>query len=309
MMKNLGRWTLILALPLCGVLAGGAAADSAAAETRVLIVVGPSTHPPGTHEVAAGGRLLKYCLENMANVPGVQAEVVYEWPSDPAVLEGVATVVFIGDIFPPMRLPDSQAILARLDAMMRRGCGIVCVHYATGLRAQDVGENGEHPLLGWMGGYFATGCKHHKSVARMFSQATITPAAPEHPISRGWREFTFDDEPYIQNYFGPDGSQLAPGVTAVATSLLPPEAPQREIVAWCVQRLDGGRGLGVVMPHYLRNWKLDDLRRLILNGIVWTAKMEVPAEGVQTSLPELATFEPAAVEPQPPAAKKPKAKP
>ncbi len=309
MMKNLGRWTLILALPLCGVLAGGAAADSAAAETRVLIVVGPSTHPPGTHEVAAGGRLLKYCLENMANVPGVQAEVVYEWPSDPAVLEGVATVVFIGDIFPPMRLPDSQAILARLDAMMRRGCGIVCVHYATGLRAQDVGENGEHPLLGWMGGYFATGCKHHKSVARMFSQATITPAAPEHPISRGWREFTFDDEPYIQNYFGPDGNQLAPGVTAVATSLLPPEAPQREIVAWCVQRLDGGRGLGVVMPHYLRNWKLDDLRRLILNGIVWTAKMEVPAEGVQTSLPELATFEPAAVEPQPPAAKKPKAKP
>jgi len=307
MKKRAGLCTLTLAF--CGVLTSLVAADAAASETRVLIVVGPSTHPPGTHEVAAGGRLMKHCLENMANVPGVKADVVYEWPSDPAVLEGVATVVFIGDIFPPMRLPDSQAILARLDAMMRRGCGIVCVHYATGLRAQDVGENGEHPLLGWMGGYFATGCKHHKSVARIFTQATIAPAAPEHPVSRGWREFTFDDEPYIQNYFGPDGNRLAPGVTAVATSLLPPEAPQREIVAWCIQRMDGGRGMGVVMPHYLRNWKLEDLRRLILNGIVWTARLEVPAEGVQTALPDLATFEPAAVEPLPPAAKKPKAKP
>jgi hypothetical protein len=32
---------------------------------RVAIVVGPSSHPPGTHEEAAGARLMKYCLENM----------------------------------------------------------------------------------------------------------------------------------------------------------------------------------------------------------------------------------------------------
>jgi type 1 glutamine amidotransferase len=271
---------------------------------RVVIVAGPSSHPPGTHEVEAGARLMKHCLENMANVPRVSAEVLYEWPADPAVFEGVATVVFIGDIFPPMRMPDPPAILAQLDAMMQRGCGIVCVHYATGLRAGDVGPNGEHPLLGWMGGYFATGCKHHRSVARIFDQATITPASPDHPVSRGWNEFTFHDEPYINNYFGPDDNRLSQGVAALATSMLPPEAPQREIVAWGIQRADGGRGMGVVMPHFYRNWKLEDLRRMILNGIVWTAGLEVPETGVQTVPPDLAVFEPDAVEPLPPAAKK-----
>src|SRR5438552_3206919 len=49
---------------------------------RVLIVVGPSSHPPGSHEVAAGGRLMKQCLESMANVPGVKADVFDGWPKD-----------------------------------------------------------------------------------------------------------------------------------------------------------------------------------------------------------------------------------
>jgi hypothetical protein len=51
------------------------------------------------------------------------------------------------------------------------------------------------------------------------------------------------------------------------------------------------------MPHFYHNWTIDDLRRFIMNGIVWTAKIEVPKEGVQTTLPDLATFEPGSVEP------------
>jgi type 1 glutamine amidotransferase len=279
-------------------------ATAARAETRVLIVVGPSTHPPGSHEVAAGGRVMQHCIEHMENVPGVKAEVVTEWPKDPAVLDATATVVFIGDQFPPMRMPDSAAIMAQLGAMMKRGCGIVCVHYATGLRAEDVAADGAHPLLGWLGGYFATKCAHHQSVAKIYSAATITPAAAGHPVSRGWKEFTLHDEPYINNWFGGEGNALLPGVTVLATSMLPPESPKSERVAWCVERADGGRGFGIVMPHFFRNWKNEDLRRFILNGIVWTAKLDAPAEGVRTELPDLATFAPASVEPLPPKPKK-----
>ena len=60
------------------------------------------------------------------------------------------------------------------------------------------------------------------------------------------------------------------------------------------------------MPHFYKNWALDDLRRFILNGIVWTAKLEVPADGVMTTLPELTSFQPASMEPQPWPAKNPK---
>lgn len=278
----------------------------AADPARVLIIVGPSKHPPGSHEVAAGGRVLQHCLEHMTNLPGVKADVAYEWP-DKTLRDAAATVVFIGDTFPAGRFPNPQQNLADLDAMMQRGCGLVCVHYATGLLGEDVTPEGDHPLLRWMGGYFANrSCPHHESFARIFKAATITPAAAQHPIARGWKEFTLHDEPYINNYFGKGENKLAPNVTAIATSMLPPEAPKRETVAWCVERDDGGRGFGIVMPHFYKNWANEDLRRCILNAIVWTAKLDVPAEGVKTTLPELAVFKPVAVDyvPPPPKPKK-----
>ena len=278
----------------------------AADPAHVLIVVGPSKHPAGSHEVAAGGRLMKHCMETMANVPGVKADVVYEWPTQ-ALRDAASTVVFIGDTFPVGRLPNPQQNLADLGVMMQRGCGIVCVHYATGLLGEDVTPEGDHPLLGWLGGYFANrSCPHHESFARIFKAATIIPAAAQHPIARGWHEFTLHDEPYINNYFGKGENKLAANVTALATSLLPPENPKRETVAWCVERSDGGRGFGIVMPHFYKNWSNEDLRRFILNGIVWTAKLEVPAGGVQTTLPDLKEFKPVSVEYVPPP---PKVKP
>jgi type 1 glutamine amidotransferase len=220
----------------------------------------------------------------------------------------VDTVIFSGDTFPPNRLPDSAKILATLDTMMQRGCGIVCIHYATGLLGEDVTPEGDHPLLRWMGGYFANrSCPHHESIAKIFEAATITPAAPQHPIAHGWEEFTLRDEPYCRNFFGSPGNKLggtgdkpAPGVTILATSLLPPDAPKPEPVAWCIERPNSGRGFGIVMPHFYKNWRLEDLRRFIMNGIVWTAKRDVPADGVHTTLPDLATFAPASVEPLPP---------
>lgn len=280
------------------------AAQSAPGETRVLLIVGPSKHPPGTHEVEAGGRLLKHCLENMSNLPGVKVDLVNEWPKDKSVRAAADTIVFMGDTFPPQRLPNAAQNLAELAEMMQRGCGIVCVHYATGLLGEDVKPDGDHPLLRWMGGYFANrSCPHHESFAKIFPEATIKPAAPQHPAWRGCCEFTLNDEPYFNNYFGKDGNQAATNVTVLATSLLPPAAPKPEAVAWCTERPDRGRGFAVVMPHFYRNWIIEDLRRFILNGIVWTANLEVPPAGVQTTLPALSTFAPVSVEPLPPAPK------
>jgi len=81
-------------------------AVTAAEVPRILIVVGPSQRP-GSHEVAAGGRLMKHCLENMANVPGVKADVVEGWPEQ-ALRNAAGTVVFIGDFS------------RRIDCRMRR---------------------------------------------------------------------------------------------------------------------------------------------------------------------------------------------
>ncbi|MCA9130467.1 MAG: ThuA domain-containing protein [Planctomycetales bacterium] len=263
-------------------------------QTKVLIVVGPSNHPAGTHEVAAGGRLLEYCLERAAGLPNISAQVIDGWPKDKRILQDVATVVFSGDRFPLAEMSDTQQNMSELAELMDRGCGLVCFHYATGLTAGQMPDSGEHPLLQWMGGYFATRCVHHQSVARIFQSAEIELAAPDHPVLRGCNPFTIHDEPYINNYFGPDGIQ--PNVTPLLTSMLPPEAPKREVIAWAAERAEGGRGMGIVMPHFYKNWQVDDLRMIILNGIAWTAHLEVPEDGVQIDLPDLRSFAPEAVE-------------
>ncbi len=265
---------------------------------RILFVVGPSTHPPGSHEVAAGARLMAYCLEHASNLNKIEATIVQGWPDDDELLNRTDSIVFTGDTFPPQRLPETKQILAKIDHMMERGCGIVCIHFATALLGQDVAADGAHPLLGWLGGYFANKtCPHHPGIARVYEAAKIVPAAPSHPISRGWSSFTLHDEPYINNYFGKNNNEPADNVTSLATSMLPPENPQQEIVSWCVQR-ERGRGFAIVMPHFFRNWTDEDLRRFILNGIIWTANGEVPGGGVETKLPDLTTFEPAAVAPR-----------
>ncbi len=270
------------------------AGDAAA---RIVVLVGPSNHPPGTHEVEAGARVIKYCLENAENVKGIRVDIISQWPQDANSLNDVASIVFSGDRFPPAEMPEGERIMADLTKMMTRGCGLMCYHYATGLNAQQVPPDGNHPLLTWMGGYFATRCAHHQSIARVYPSATIVPTDRVHPVLNGWQAFTIHDEPYIRNYFGKTG--LAAGVTPLATSMLPPEAPHEEIVAWAVARTDGGRGVGVVMPHFFRNWQNADLRKLILNGIVWTARQEVPAGGVSVKLPSLENFKPFSVEPVP----------
>lgn len=260
--------------------------------TRVLIVVGASEHPPGTHEVAAGGRLMKFALENASNIDSIRADLVMGWPDDTELKSAADSVVFIGDLFPPVRMPDSESVMTELGEMMERGCSIVCIHYATGLGQAHVGPGGEHPLLEWMGGYFATGCEHHQSIARIFPQAEIVPAADGHPVSHGWKPFTINDEPYIENYFGPADAPSRSRLIEFATSMLPPEQPKRQVVAWGVDRPDGGRGFAVVMPHYYRSWGNDDLRTLILNGIVWSAGRDIPADGVSVTLSDLTQFAP-----------------
>jgi len=267
-----------------------AAAD--ATKTQVLIVVGPSKHPPGTHEVAAGGRVIKYMLEHAQGVPPVAAEVAYQWPQDKKVLDRAATIVFTGDLFPGETMENPAKIKADLAAMMGRGCGMVCIHFATGVRPEHMTGDEDHPLVHWLGGCY------YRGKSRVFT-ATLVPEPLDHPVLRGWKAFSFDDEPYWNNYFGKDGP--AKNVTPLVSAMLPPDEPKKEIVAWAVERADGGRGMGIVVPHFFRNWKIDNLRTLVLNGICWTAKLDVPPQGVQSSLPDLATFAPASVEPQPPA--------
>ena len=87
---------------------------------HVLIVVGPDSHGPGSHEPIAGARLLAHSIENLQEPPGHTAEVVDEWPSRKQQ-DQAGTIVFLGDTFPPNRFEGAARNLADLHRMMNRG--------------------------------------------------------------------------------------------------------------------------------------------------------------------------------------------
>lgn len=269
-------------------------------KNKVLVIVGPSEHPPGTHEVEATACLLKRCLDDAMGARGFETEIFDGWPNDPETRAQARVVVFLGDGFPPFRLPQSEVVFDQLTAMLEEGCSMVCIHYAMSVndtRSREVPEEVQKFLYKWLGGFghFLPGNVQPGTQARIM-EATIHPTEGGHPVVRGVSPFTLLDEPYYQIKFDPAKTD-AP-VTSLAMAMLPPESPEEEVVAWSVDRKNGSRSFAIVMPHFFERWRVHDLRKLVLNGIVWSANVEVPLHGVDSQLPDLKTFAPDAVVPE-----------
>src|SRR5688500_11891522 len=256
-----------------------------AAEKKILLLAGSVSHGKGEHEFNAGCHLLKKCLEA---IPGIKAEVHNNgWPKDEKAFEG-ASAIFIysdGGGGHPFNRPERRAVI---DKFMKQGVGLGCGHYAVEVPKGATGD----AFLDWIGGYFET----HWSVNPHWV-ADFT-SLPEHPIARGVKPFKINDEWYYHMRFR-EGMQ---GVTPILTALPPektlerPDGPhsgnpavreaikrgEPQHVMWAAERLDGGRGFGFTGGHFHKNWADDNFRKVVLNAILWSAKMEVPASGVES---------------------------
>ena len=71
-------------------------------------------------------------------------------------------------------------------------------------------------------------------------------------------------------------------------------------MAWAYERPGGGRGFGFTGGHFHWNWGCDSFRTVVLNGIVWTAGLEVPAGGVPSKTPSFEELLQNQDKPQPP---------
>ncbi len=58
-----------------------------------------------------------------------------------------------------------------------------------------------------------------------------------------------------------------------------------EHVAWLYERPGGGRGFGFTGGHYHWAFGHDGFRNILLNGIAWTAGLQVPQTGVSPKTP------------------------
>ena len=260
---------------------------SYAADKKIVLIAGPPSHGPGEHEYRAGCLLLKSCLDKLPNV----TVVVFTngWPSEPHAFDGAATIVVYTDGGPehPLLQPGH---LKRIGALMDQGVGLVCLHYAV----EPTIEKGEKEFLNWLGGAFEINWSVNPMWTADFK------SLPEHPITRGVKPFKFHDEWYFHMRFR-EGMK---GVTSVLTAVPDPSTTNRDdgphednpvvrelvargepqIMAWAATREDGGRSFGFTGGHFHRNWGNENVRKLVLNAILWTAKIEVPSNGVTSVL-------------------------
>ena len=95
--------------------------------------------------------------------------------------------------------------LQKLDALMKKGVGLACVHYAT----EPTIEKGEKQFLEWIGGAFEI----HWSVNPHWDADFKT--LPKHPVTRGVNPFKIRDEWYFHMRFR-DGMK---GVTAILSAV------------------------------------------------------------------------------------------
>ena len=278
-MKAIASLLLLLLINL-------APATGLAEDKRIVMIAGRPSHGPGEHEFRAGLLLLQKCL---AGYPGVQVDVYSNgWPASSDVLNGAAAIVIYSDGgagHPALR--DDH--LEKLGALMKQGVGLACLHYAV----EPTIEHGESEFKDWIGGCFEINWSVNPTWEGDFTDRN------DSPILRGVKPFKLKDEWYFNMRFNDRKKVILAAVPPLST-ISRPDGPhednpivraqvkshQPQIVSWSIERPDGGRGFGFTGGHYHRNWGNDDVRKLVLNAILWVAKVDVPPDGVQSTVTE-----------------------
>ena len=243
---------------------------------KIVFIAGENGHHPNQPTI----RLLRACLDASPDAEGVSTEYHFVWPQQPSTLDDSAAIVVMseGPNKKGMEHPIFQGDrTGSMDKLMRKGVGLVCIHY-TLYATQEI----QAPkLLAWLGAYYdfqGYGSSH--GVSR--KPLACTPATPEHPICRGWQRFSVaQNEFYHDLRFASGGGRITPILTAPFRT----EKPDGQVVAWAFERADGGRAFGFGGGHFYENLAVDPLRTMLLNAILWVAKVDVPPRGVRSVIP------------------------
>jgi type 1 glutamine amidotransferase len=282
-----------------------------AADPKVIVfAVGPKDHgAPGRHEYEQDAASMRACLEH-SNIPNLTTKLITGRVSDMADLKGAAVLVLesSGDrtptehhaLFPQDATTDHQGYdpetterLKQIDALAKKGLGMVVFHYATYVN----NSTARRYFTDWVGGFYESG--YSRTVMGEFK---VDPAAAKHPILNGVEPWTYREEFFLKYRLAADPRRTdlltatpttqtrMPAIPEAMVPLAGPAATPEEfvppsVVGWAVQREGGGRGFVMTGVDTHKNLEIESYRRALLNGIVWAANIDVPAGGVQCKLP------------------------
>ncbi|PXA04027.1 hypothetical protein DDZ13_08255 [Coraliomargarita sinensis] len=252
---------------------------------EILFLAGKKSHGYGAHEHNAGSQLLARCLNESGTDVIAHVETEGTWPEPWVGYDNPDTVVMYCDGFRRHMAKEHQD---KIQTLTDAGVGVACLHFATEVHPDELGPQ----FLDWIGGYFEIGWSVNPHWDASFDQL------PDHPITKGVQPFTIRDEWYYHMRFQPGMEGVTPILSAIPpvrtltsrakdtnrgsnpTVMAAVEAGEPQHVAWAYERPNGGRGFGFTGGHFHKNWQDDDFRKVVLNALLWTAKADIPTEGV-----------------------------
>lgn len=254
---------------------------AAANVKKIVLVADPAPHGGrGNHEFVAAAIYLARSIN--AQYPNAWAVVhsKQRWPKDLGHADAVIVLLNHG----------GSAVNPAVQAATERGAGFMAIHYGVEV---NKGEQGK-AYLRWLGGYFEPFWSVNPWWTPDYKEI------PRHPVTRGVRPFSINDEWYYHMRFV-EGMK---GVTPILSALPPlktiqgegkkssphggnPDvwkavsSGQKQVMAWAYERPDGaGRGFGFTGLHKHENLGNDSFRILLLNATAWVAGLEVPEKGI-----------------------------
>ena len=251
----------------------------------VLLVSGEPSHGPGEHRFPEGCTLLAAALN--ASGLGLRAAVSQGWPADSELGDATTLILYSDGL-------DRHVARGHVPALRRHtgaGKGLVVLHFAVEPSPGDLADY----LLETIGGRFET----EWSVNPLWQ--VTQPRLPEHEVTRGVAPFALDDEWYYHLRFRPAVRSVLQAVPPVKS--LGENGPRSgnptvraavakgepQTLGWVYEGA-GVRTFGFTGGHYHRNWSDENFRKLVLNGIVWTAGVAVPPTGVGSTVARIPRY-------------------
>jgi len=262
---------------------------AATAKPMTIVLIGGETRAgaPAQHAWADGIVQIERLINSSPQFAGREVHVKAfpgGFPADLTALEDADTVLLYFSGIPRHPLADAAHRKVFAD-LMARGVGLISLHQSFTVPA----DSSDIPFAEWLG------ATRVGMVDRTSELTRVEISGASHAVGSGLKPFMLFDEFYPTITFS-GRAKVTPILSAhihvqsqglAGNTFVFQEPSTSRVIAWAAERANGGRSVAFTGTHYLAVLDIPEIRTLLLNAVLWTARQDVPRTGATSTVPAI----------------------